>query len=107
MSAALSDAGLSTDIARDSERYSFILRSMADVDPRKRALLGSYSRGFHAVFVAMTVISAAALLASFLIRRSSMDTVRSGLPQRNRVDSEWACRGTRCNIRSIYPMEAN
>ncbi|RYO27756.1 hypothetical protein AA0113_g12246 [Alternaria arborescens] len=89
MGSALSDAGLPTDIARDSERYIFILHSMADVDPRKSALLGSYSRGFHAVFVAMAVLSAAALLASLSIRRCSMDTVRLAGPQRNRVDSEW------------------
>ncbi|KAJ4332565.1 hypothetical protein N0V95_009632 [Ascochyta clinopodiicola] len=107
MSAALSDAGLSTDIARDSERYIFILRSMAEADPRKSALLGSYSHGFHAVFVTMTVISAAALLASSLIWRSSMDTVRLAVPQRNRVDSEWTCRGTRCNVRSLCPMGTN
>ncbi|KAI0571354.1 major facilitator superfamily transporter [Pyrenophora tritici-repentis] len=84
--AALSDAGLSTDIARDSERYIFILHSMADADPRKSALLSSYSRGFHAVFVAMTVISAAALLASLSIPRSGMDTVRLAVPQRNHVE---------------------
>ncbi|KAI0616956.1 major facilitator superfamily transporter [Pyrenophora tritici-repentis] len=107
MGAALSDAGLSTDIARDSERYIFILHSMADADPRKSALLSSYSRGFHAVFVAMTVISAAALLASLFIRRSGMDTVRLAVPQRNHVDNEWVCRGTRCNVHSLRPMEAN
>jgi hypothetical protein len=75
MRAALFDAGLPTDVAGDSERYIGILNSMADADPRKSALLGSYSRGFHAVFVAMTVISAVGLLASLSIRRSSMDTV--------------------------------
>ena len=71
---ALSNAGLPTEIARDSERYISILYSMADADPKKSALLGSYSRGFHAVFVAMTIISAVALLVSLSIRRSSMDT---------------------------------
>lgn len=107
MSAALSDAGLPTDIAQDSERYIFILRSMADADPRKSALLGSYSHGFRAVFLAMTVISAAALLVSASIRRSSMDTVRVGAPQRSLVDSQWACRDARCNIRSPCPTRAN
>lgn len=107
MGSALSDAGLPTDIARDSERYIFILHSMADVDPRKSALLGSYSRGFHAVFVAMAVLSAAALLASLSIRRCSMDTVRLAGPQRNRVDSEWVCRGTSCNLRSLRLIEAS
>ena len=87
MSAALSDAGLSPNIALDSKRYSLYLQSMADADPRKSALLGSYSSGFHAVFVAMTVISAVALLASLSIRRFSMDTVGLAVPQRNRVDN--------------------
>jgi len=107
MGAALSDAGLSTDIARDSERYIFVLHGMADADPRKSALLGSYSAGFHNVFVTMTVLSAAALLVSLLIRKSSMDTVRLAVPQRNRVDNEWVCRGTRCNLRSLRLMGAN
>jgi hypothetical protein len=100
MSTALSNAGLPTDIARDSERYRYIsiLRIMADADPRKSALLGSYSRGFHAVFVAMTVILAAGLLASLWLRRFSMDTgtVCLAVPQRNCKDNEWG-RGTRCN----------
>ena len=73
MGAALSDAGLSTDIARDSERYIFALRSMADADPRKTALQASYTRGFHAVFAAMTAISATSLVASFAIRKLSVD----------------------------------
>jgi hypothetical protein len=85
MRAALSDAGLPTDIAQKSEGYVFILRRMADADPRKSALLGSYSRGFHAVFVAMTVISAVGLLVSLSIQRSSMDTACLAVPQRNRV----------------------
>lgn len=107
MGTALSDAGLSADIARDSERYIFILRSMADSDPTKNALLGSYTRGFHAVFVAMTVISAAALLASLLIRRSSMDTMRLVAPQQTCIDDEWACRGTICNVPSLRLIESN
>jgi hypothetical protein len=57
--------------------------------------------------VTMTVISAVALLASLFIRRSSMDTVRLVVSQRNRVDNGWACRGSRCNVRSLHPMEAN
>jgi hypothetical protein len=57
--------------------------------------------------VAMTAISAAALLASLLIWRSSMDTVRLAVPQQNRMDNEWACRGTQCNVRPLRPMEMN
>ncbi|CAN9337133.1 unnamed protein product, partial [Alternaria alternata] len=107
MGAALSDAGLPTDIARDSERYIFVLHSMADADSRKSALLGSYSAGFHAVFVAMAVISAVALLASLLIQRSSMDTMRLAVPHENRVDNGWVCRGTKCNVPAPCPMEGN
>ena len=107
MGAALSDAGLPTDIARDSERYIFVLHSMADADSRKSALLGSYSASFHAVFVAMAVISAVALLVSLWIRRSSMDTMRLAVPHENRVDNGWVCRGTKCNVPAPCPMEAN
>ncbi|CAN9331264.1 unnamed protein product [Alternaria alternata] len=107
MGAALSDAGLPTDIARDSERYIFVLHSMADADSRKSALLGSYSAGFHAVFVAMAVISAVALLVSLLIQRFSMNTMRLAVPHGNRVDNGWVCRGTKCNVPAPCPMEAN
>jgi hypothetical protein len=40
---------------------------MADSDPRKTAILESYTRGFHAVFVATTAVAASALVAGFLI----------------------------------------
>lgn len=76
MGDALSDAGLPADIAREAECYVFILRIMADSEPRKTAILESYTKGFHAVFVATTAVSASALMVGFLVRKASMETVR-------------------------------
>jgi hypothetical protein len=75
MSSALSDSGLPNGIARDSERFVFALQVMPDEDPRKATLLACYSEGFRKVFIAMTVISTSALLASSAIRKFSMDAV--------------------------------
>jgi hypothetical protein len=74
MSDKLTSFGLPTDIAHDSERYVFILRTMAD-SPRKIAILESYTKGFHSVFIMMTAISASALVVSFVIKRFSMNKV--------------------------------
>lgn len=75
MSSALSESGLPTGIARESERFVFVLQAMPEEDPRKATLLACYSEGFRKVFIAMTVISASALLASSAIRKFSMDAV--------------------------------
>lgn len=75
MSSALSESGLPTGIARDSERFVFVLQAMPEEDPRKAALLACYSEGFRKIFIAMTVISASALLASSAIRRFGIDAV--------------------------------
>jgi hypothetical protein len=76
MSHHLSQSGLPTDIAHDSERWVFILREMAD-SPRKTAILESYMKGFHYVFVMMTGVAASALVVSFVIRKFSMDKILS------------------------------
>ncbi len=73
MNSALSESGLPTGIARDSERFIFVLQAMPEEDPRKATLLACYSEGFRKVFIAMTVISASALLASSAIRKFGMD----------------------------------
>ncbi|KAF1832677.1 MFS general substrate transporter [Decorospora gaudefroyi] len=74
LSEELSNSGLPTTIAHDSERYIFVLRTMAD-SPQKTAILESYTGGFHSVFIMMTAISASALVVSFFIRRFSMDKI--------------------------------
>lgn len=108
MGAALSDAGLSADIARDSERYIFVLRGMADADPSKAALLASYTTGFHAVFVAMTAVSATALLAAFAIRKFSMDTVHAPAPQQHPSGGDdWARHGPERNVRRVCARGAD
>ncbi|KAF2124990.1 MFS general substrate transporter [Dothidotthia symphoricarpi CBS 119687] len=73
MADRLSDHGLPTSIAQDSERYIFVLRTMADSDPQKIAILESYSKGVQAVFIMMAAISASALLFSGTIKKFSMN----------------------------------
>ena len=74
MSDKLSELGLPTSIAHDSEQYIFHLRVMAE-GVEKSAILESYTHGFHAVFIFVTAISASALVVSFAIRKFSMDKV--------------------------------
>ncbi|KAL5115176.1 hypothetical protein ACEQ8H_006930 [Pleosporales sp. CAS-2024a] len=74
MSTHLTASGLSTDIAHDSEQWVHLLRTMPD-GPHKTAILESYMKGFHYVFLMMTGASASALLVSFVIRKFSMDKV--------------------------------
>ncbi|KAI4711439.1 hypothetical protein J4E89_004004 [Alternaria sp. Ai002NY15] len=74
MSDKLSELGLPTSIAHDSEQYIFVLRKMAD-SPQKSAILSSYMRGFDSVFVMVTGLSATALIVSFMIRKFSMDKI--------------------------------
>ena len=40
---------------------------------RKSAVLKSYMHGFHAFFIFITAVSASAMIASFVIRKFSMD----------------------------------
>lgn len=74
MSKKLQDYGLPGSIAHDSERWVFVLREMTD-SPKKTAILESYMKGFDSVFIMMTGIAASALLASFVIRKFSMDKI--------------------------------
>lgn len=73
MSSKLASYGLPTEIAHDSERYIYVLRTMAAEDPRKTAILESYMHGFRTVFIVITCLSASALAISFFIKRFSMD----------------------------------
>ena len=70
----LSEFGLPADIAHDSERYIFVLRTMTDIR-LKAAIVESYVKGFESVFIMMTAISASALVVSFIIRKFSMDKI--------------------------------
>lgn len=72
MSNKLSNLRQATAIARDSESYIFILRTMAD-SPKKTAILESYMEGFDSVFIMMTAIAGSALLVSLVIKKFSMD----------------------------------
>jgi hypothetical protein len=54
---------------------------MAEADPRKIAILDSYTKSFHAIFTAMTAISASAWVISFFVKRFSMDAVPLAVPR--------------------------
>ncbi|KAK7188494.1 major facilitator superfamily transporter [Paraphaeosphaeria sporulosa] len=73
MSSKLSSYGLPTEIAHDSERYIYVLRTMATDDARRTALLESYMHGFRTVFILITALSASALAVSLLIKHFSMN----------------------------------
>ncbi|KNG52046.1 MFS general substrate transporter [Stemphylium lycopersici] len=74
MSGKLSDLGLPTAIAHDSERYVLVLQTMED-SLEKRAILKSYMTGFDSVYIMITAISASAFLVSFIIKKHSMDKI--------------------------------
>jgi hypothetical protein len=74
MSDKLSELGLPTAIAHDSEQYIFVLRTMPD-SPQKSAILSSYMKGFDSVFIMVTIASASALVVSLVIRKFSMDKI--------------------------------
>lgn len=74
MSSKLTAFGLPTRIAHDSEQYVLVLRTMTE-GAKKTAVLESYMHGFHAVFIFVTAMSASALVASFVIRKFSMDKI--------------------------------
>jgi MFS family permease len=74
MSGRLAEHGLPASIAHDSERWVFILRTMAESE-KKTAILESYMKGFESVFYLMTAIAASAMLTSFAIKKFSMDKI--------------------------------
>jgi hypothetical protein len=76
MSGHLTKFGLPAEIAHDSERWVYVLRTMAE-GPKKTAILDAYMDGFHSVFIMMTGVAASALVVSFVIRKFSMDKVLS------------------------------
>lgn len=76
MSGDLAASGLSVEIAHDSERWVYMLRTMAE-GPQKTDILEAYMKGFRYVFMMMTGISGSALVVSFVIRKFSMDKALS------------------------------
>lgn len=73
MSSKLSEYGLPGSIAHDSERYIYVLRTMALDDPKRIAILESYLHGFRYVFVIMTIFAASAFSVSLFIRKFDMN----------------------------------
>lgn len=73
MSAKLAALGLSTEIARDAESFVAVLKTLA-VSQRVGAI-EAYVHGIRGVFVFLTAVSGAALLASLSIKRHSMDKI--------------------------------
>jgi hypothetical protein len=55
---------------------------MAEIDPRKAAILDSYTKGFQGVFIAMTALSASGLMMSVTIKGHSMDAAHTEEPRR-------------------------
>lgn len=73
MSSKLTTFGLPQDIAHDSERYIYVLRTISNDDPIKTPILESYLHGFRAVFIAQTAVSASALVVSLFIKKFNMN----------------------------------
>jgi hypothetical protein len=82
MSRSLSSSGLPVKIAEESERFVHVLQAMAETDPRKAAILESYTKGFQGVFIAMTALSASGLLMSVAIKGHGMDAAHAEEPRR-------------------------
>lgn len=73
MQSKLEANGLPSEIAHDSERYIYVLKTIAHDDAKRIAILEAYLHGFRGVFVLMTCVAATALAASLVIRRFAMD----------------------------------
>jgi hypothetical protein len=92
MSSKLIELGLPTQIAQDSLRYIYILRSMNTTDPARVATTQAYLHGFYAVFNFMTAVSASGLVVSLFIGKFSMDKSFS---------AHYTARSTRCGDQSV------
>jgi EmrB/QacA subfamily drug resistance transporter len=79
---ALEDRGLPGAIARNVEGYVVeILHDLPAQDPLRVAATDSFVEGIRAIFIAMTAIKAAALLASFAVKRQNLDRKLDGAYQ--------------------------
>lgn len=75
MSQKLGELSLPTEIAKDSEGYVAILRTLAASDPMRTGVLQAYVHGFNGVFEVLTGIGAIGLVASLFIKHYSMDKI--------------------------------
>ncbi|KAF1960648.1 MFS general substrate transporter [Byssothecium circinans] len=73
MSGKLASYNLPETIAHDSERYIYVLRTMAADDEKRTLILESYLHGFRAVFMLMMSVAASALVASLFIQGFNMN----------------------------------
>jgi MFS family permease len=75
MSAKLDDEHLPEAIAHNAEAFVGQLVKLLPTDPTRIGALQAYLSGFRGVFWTMTAVAGAALVASFVIRRHSMDKI--------------------------------
>ena len=73
MKSKLESFGLPDEIAHDSERYIYVLRTMAADDPKRIEILESYLHGFRGVFILMLSVAASAFAASLVIKKFDMN----------------------------------
>ncbi|KAK3997976.1 major facilitator superfamily domain-containing protein [Cladorrhinum sp. PSN332] len=73
MVSKLKDLGLPEEIAHDSEAFVVKMAQMDPQDPVRIGALEAYVAGFHGVYWTIFGASVAALLASLIIKRYSMD----------------------------------
>lgn len=76
MNDELGDVGLPTAIADDAQGYLHNVLRQMDLDhPWRERLIEAYAEGCQAVFITMTALAAAALVASAGIKHFSMDRI--------------------------------
>lgn len=75
MSQKLSGLGLPTEIAHNAEGFIKIMKQMKVSDPVRMGATQAYVHGFQGVWITITVLSGAGLLASLFIKRHNMDKI--------------------------------
>jgi hypothetical protein len=89
MSHHLTKLSLPTSIARASESYVSVLRTLPPNSLLRIGVLDSYIRGFRAIFLVMTCVAGSALLISGCIGKFSMDQLlKSDFNLREKKDTE-------------------
>lgn len=73
MSHKLTELGLPPDLAKIAESYVPKLQAMPDHLPVKRDIIEAYTYGIRGIFIVMTALSGLATVASFAIKKHSMD----------------------------------
>jgi hypothetical protein len=72
MSLKLHNLGLPTEIAKQSESFLAVLKTLPTNSTFKLGILQSYAKGTQGVFAVMTALSGVGMLLSFLIAKHSM-----------------------------------